>query len=90
MGVVYMATEGLDFGMGTDLGLSGSGMPKTVTWVGPFAIGLAGTILVTGIAPVIVSGLGLSLIHILDLWGGRDHCPLHLHQACLLYTSRCV
>jgi len=63
-----MATEGLDFGMGTDLGLSGSGMPKTVTWVGPFAIGLAGTILVTGIAPVIVSGLGAAGVLWMVFW----------------------
>ncbi len=31
-----------------------AGLPKTTNWWGAFVIGLAGTILVTGIAPVMV------------------------------------
>src|ERR1700733_14576468 len=35
-----------------------AGLPKTTNWWGAFVIGLAGTILVTGIAPVMVTELG--------------------------------
>jgi amino acid transporter len=41
-----------------ELDYEGSGMPKTTNWLGPFVIGLAGTILVTGIAPTIVTTMG--------------------------------
>jgi len=47
------AHEGYD-----ELEYEGSGMPKTTNWLGPFVIGLAGTILVTGIAPAIVTTMG--------------------------------
>ena len=49
-----MATE--------SLATESSGLAKTTNWWGAFVIGLAGTILVTGIAPFAVQGL--SLIHI--------------------------
>ena len=39
-----------------------AGLPKTTNWWGAFVIGLAGTILVTGIAPVIVTDLGASAV----------------------------
>jgi amino acid transporter len=35
-----------------------AGLPKTINWWGAFVIGLAGTILVTGIAPTMVTTLG--------------------------------
>ena len=37
-----------------------AGLQKTTNWWGAFVIGLAGTILVTGIAPVMVTELGAS------------------------------
>ncbi len=39
-----------------------SGIPKTTNWWGAFVIGLAGTILVTGIAPFAVQGMGAAAI----------------------------
>lgn len=50
------------------LDLPDSGMPKTTSWVGPFVIGLAGTILVTGIAPVIVSAMGSAGVIWMVFW----------------------
>ena len=41
-----------------ELDYVGGGLPKTTNWWGAFVIGLAGTILVTGIAPVMVVSLG--------------------------------
>jgi len=41
-----------------ELDYVGGGLPKTTNWWGAFVIGLAGTILVTGIAPVMVTSLG--------------------------------
>ncbi len=38
------------------------GLKKDTNWVGAFVIGLAGTILVTGIAPVMVTTLGAASI----------------------------
>ncbi len=38
----------------------GGGLPRETNWWGAFVIGLAGTILVTGIAPVMVTQLGAS------------------------------
>jgi amino acid transporter len=43
----------------------GSGLPKTTNWWGAFVIGLAGTILVTGIAPVMVTSLGAASIPVI-------------------------
>jgi len=43
------------------------GMPKTGTWWSAFVIGLAGTILVTGIGPTMVVALGASAIPIMVL-----------------------
>ena len=42
-----------------------AGMPKTGNWWSAFVIGLAGTILVTGIGPTMVVGLGASAIPIM-------------------------
>ena len=42
-----------------------SGLPKTGNWWGAFVIGLAGTILVTGIAPVMVTELGAASIPVI-------------------------
>jgi amino acid transporter len=44
-----------------------AGLPKTTNWWGAFVIGLAGTILVTGIAPVMVTSLGAASIPIIFL-----------------------
>jgi amino acid transporter len=48
-----------------ELAYEGSGLPKTTNWWGAFVIGLAGTILVTGIAPVMVTSLGAAAIPII-------------------------
>src|SRR5919197_762354 len=40
--------------------VAGGGLRKETDWRGAFVIGLAGTILVTGIAPVMVTSLGAS------------------------------
>jgi amino acid transporter len=45
-----------------------SEIPKTTNWMGPFIIGLAGTILVTGIAPVIAAGLGSAGVYWMIFW----------------------
>jgi amino acid transporter len=45
-----------------ELDYVGGGLPKTTNWWGAFVIGLAGTILVTGIAPVMVTDLGAASI----------------------------
>src|ERR1700759_3588186 len=42
-----------------------AGLPKTTNWWGGFVIGLAGTILVTGIAPVMVTELGASSVPVI-------------------------
>ncbi|MGP0051739.1 MAG: amino acid permease, partial [Solirubrobacteraceae bacterium] len=47
-----------------ELSYEGSGLPKTGNWWSAFVIGLAGTILVTGIAPVMVTSLGAAAIPI--------------------------
>src|SRR3954465_13804530 len=44
------------------LDYAGGGLAKETNWWGAFVIGLAGTILVTGIAPVMVTTLGASSI----------------------------
>ncbi len=48
-----------------ELSYEGSGLPKTTNWWGAFVIGLAGTILVTGIAPVMVTSLGAAAIPVI-------------------------
>ena len=45
-----------------------STIPKTTNWMGPFIIGLAGTILVTGIAPVIAAGMGSAGVYWMISW----------------------
>src|SRR5258708_24346831 len=48
------------------------GLTKGTNWWGAFVIGLAGTILVTGIAPVVVAGtgaLGIILIGVMTIIG---------------------
>ncbi len=42
----------------TDGTLPETGLRKDTNWWGAFVIGLAGTILVTGIAPYVVQGTG--------------------------------
>jgi amino acid transporter len=53
-----------------ELSYEGSGLPKTGNWWSAFVIGLAGTILVTGIAPVMVTSLGAAAIPITFLATG--------------------
>jgi amino acid transporter len=45
-----------------ELEYAGGGLAKETNWWGAFVIGLAGTILVTGIAPVMVTSLGAASI----------------------------
>src|SRR5258708_28503880 len=45
-----------------ELDYAGGGLKQETNWWGAFVIGLAGTILVTGIAPVMVTALGASAI----------------------------
>jgi amino acid transporter len=45
-----------------ELSYEGGGLPRETNWWGAFVIGLAGTILVTGIAPVMVTSLGAASI----------------------------
>ena len=45
-----------------ELDYEGGGLPKTINWWGAFVIGLAGTILVTGIAPMMVTSLGAASV----------------------------
>jgi amino acid transporter len=42
-----------------------AGLPRTTNWWGAFVIGLAGTILVTGIAPVMVTELGAASVPVI-------------------------
>jgi amino acid transporter len=48
-----------------ELSYEGGGLPRTTNWWGAFVIGLAGTILVTGIAPVMVTSLGAASIPVI-------------------------
>src|SRR3984893_10047035 len=48
-----------------ELDYVGGGLQKTTNWWGAFVIGLAGTILVTGIAPTMVTTLGAASIPII-------------------------
>ena len=45
-----------------ELDYAGGGLPRETNWWGAFVIGLAGTILVTGIAPVMVTYVGAASI----------------------------
>src|SRR5438067_12778245 len=48
-----------------ELDYAGGGLKQETNWWGAFVIGLAGTILVTGIAPVMVTTLGAASIPII-------------------------
>ncbi|MGH2886014.1 MAG: amino acid permease, partial [Solirubrobacteraceae bacterium] len=48
-----------------ELSYESAGLPKTTNWWGAFVIGLAGTILVTGIAPVMVTELGAASVPVI-------------------------
>jgi amino acid transporter len=50
-----------------ELVYASAGLPKTTNWWGAFVIGLAGTILVTGIAPVMVTELGAASVPVIVL-----------------------
>ncbi len=55
-----------------ELEYAGGGLARETNWWGAFVIGLAGTILVTGIAPVMVTSLGaasIPLIIVLTITG---------------------
>ena len=52
---------------GDSLSYEHAGMPRTGTWWSAFVIGLAGTILVTGIGPTMVVGLGAAAIPVMVL-----------------------
>ena len=52
---------------GDKLEYAGAGMPRTANWWSAFVIGLAGTILVTGIAPTMVVSLGAAAIPVMVL-----------------------
>src|ERR1700744_4867746 len=57
--------QGIEIHHATDhLGYTSGGLKRETGWWGAFVIGLAGTILVTGIAPVMVTSLGASSIPI--------------------------
>ena len=51
--------------MNEQLDYAGGGLKQETNWWGAFVIGLAGTILVTGIAPVMVTALGASAIPVI-------------------------
>ena len=55
---------------GDSLTYEHAGMPRTGNWWSAFVIGLAGTILVTGIAPTMVVGLGAAAIPVMVLITG--------------------
>jgi amino acid transporter len=50
-----------------ELVYEGGGLPRTGNWWSAFVIGLAGTILVTGIAPVMVTELGAASVPVIVL-----------------------
>src|ERR1039457_2569571 len=50
-----------------ELVYEGGGLPRTTNWWGAFVIGLAGTILVTGIDPVMVTSLGAAAVPLIFL-----------------------
>src|SRR5450631_1653672 len=48
-----------------ELVYASAGLPKTTNWWGAFVIGLAGVILVTGIAPTMVTTLGAASVPVI-------------------------
>src|SRR6187455_1077851 len=48
-----------------ELAYEGGGLSRETNWWGAFVVGLAGTILVTGIAPVMVTSLGAASIPVI-------------------------
>src|SRR5258706_15218958 len=48
-----------------ELDFAGGGLKQETNWWGAFVIGVAGTMLVTGIAPVMVTSLGASAIPVI-------------------------
>ena len=61
-----------------------TGLHKGTNWWGAFVIGLAGTILVTGIAPYVVEGtgaLGIILMGVMTIAGRRHLRRLALNPA---------
>jgi amino acid transporter len=48
-----------------ELVYEGGGLPRHTNWWGAFVIGLAGTILVTGIAPVMLTSLGAAAVPVM-------------------------
>src|SRR6201993_569136 len=52
----------MEAGSFDELEYEGGGLPRETNWWGAVVIGLAGTILVTGIAPVMVTSLGAAAI----------------------------
>jgi amino acid transporter len=52
-------------GLDEELDYAGGGLKQETNWWGAFVIGLAGTILVTGIAPVMVTTLGAASIPVI-------------------------
>jgi amino acid transporter len=55
----------VDTGDYDELVYEGGGLPRTGNWWSAFVIGLAGTILVTGIAPVMVTELGAASVPVI-------------------------
>src|SRR6476469_9507638 len=58
-------SEGGAMASNDELDYAGGGLKQETNWWGAFVIGLAGTILVTGIAPVMVTSLGASAIPVI-------------------------
>ncbi len=57
--------DGTGSGIQDELTYEHGGLPKTINWWGAFVIGLAGVILVVGIAPVMVTSLGAASVPII-------------------------
>jgi amino acid transporter len=57
-----MSQQGQNTTASKELGYASGDMKRETNWWGAFVIGLAGTILVTGIAPVMVTSLGAACI----------------------------
>src|SRR5262249_24002253 len=56
------APQGTGGSAAEELAYEGGGLSRETNWWGAFVVGLAGTILVTGIAPVMVTALGAASI----------------------------
>ena len=76
-----------------ELGYVSSGLHRHTNWWGAFVIGLAGTILVTGIAPVMATTLGASSIpSIIALTlSGWILCLIRnmIRELCTRFTGEC-